>query len=146
KSAVAKAIHLNSPRALAPFVEINCAHLNEGGMAEGDLFGHKKGAFTGATSDRAGKIATAEGGTLFLDEVGEIPPAVQAKLLKFLDTGEYYPTGSDKLMRAHVRLLAATNKDLDRGVEAGRFREDLYHRLKVVTIRLPSLRERREDI
>jgi Nif-specific regulatory protein len=146
KSAVAKVIHRNSPRALKPLIELNCSHLNEGGLAESELFGHKKGAFTGATSERQGKISAAEGGTLFLDEVGEIPLAVQAKLLTFLDTGGYYPAGGDQRREANVRLIAATNKALEREISLGRFREDLFHRLKVVTIRIPPLSERREDI
>jgi len=145
KELVAQAIHQNSPRRNKPFVALNCAALSEN-ILESELFGHVKGAFTDATSDRVGKFEYANGGTLFLDEVGDMPLTTQIKLLRVLETGEITRVGSNDPIKVNVRIISATNQDLEKAIEAGQFRRDLYHRLKVVTIRLPSLRERREDI
>ncbi|MHC4514357.1 MAG: sigma-54-dependent transcriptional regulator [Planctomycetota bacterium] len=145
KELVAHAIHRNSPRREGPFVALNCGGLSEGTI-ESELFGHKKGAFTGALADREGKFEYADSGTLFLDEVGEMPPSTQIKLLRVLEDREVTRLGANKPMKVDVRLLAATNADLLKKVEAQQFREDLFYRLKVVTIELPQLRERRGDI
>ena len=145
KTDLARVIHDNSPRSRGPFVALNCANLSDT-LAGSELFGHEKGAFTGADRRSAGKIATASGGTLFLDEIGELPLDAQAKLLTFLDSKEYFAVGSDKLSRADVRLIAATNVDLEAAVADKRFRRDLYFRLSGIPIRVPSLAERREDI
>jgi DNA-binding NtrC family response regulator len=145
KEVLARAIHEESPRARGPFQSVNCAALPEE-LAESQLFGHRKGAFTGAVADQAGMVASAEGGTLFLDEVGELSPAVQAKLLRFLESGEYQPVGEAGPRRGNARVVAATNRDLFAEVRAGRFREDLFYRLHVVPVELPALRERAEDI
>jgi DNA-binding NtrC family response regulator len=145
KEMVARAIHSNSPRKGGPLVPVNCGALSETIM-ESELFGHLKGAFTGAISDRAGKIRSADGGTLFLDEVGTLSPAAQVKLLRVLDDRKLEPVGVDKPVRVDIRILAATNEDLGAAVREGKFREDLYYRLKVMVIDLPPLRERKEDI
>jgi two-component system, NtrC family, response regulator HydG len=145
KELVAKAIHQNSPRKKRPFVPLNCAALSEH-ILESELFGHIRGAFTDASADRQGKFEYANGGTLFLDEVGDMPVPTQIKLLRVLESGEITRVGSNEPVHVDVRILSATNRDLETAIAAGSFREDLYHRLKVVTIRLPSLAERREDI
>ena len=145
KSALARAIHATSARAGRPFVAVNCAALPEA-LLESELFGHVKGAFTGATSARAGLFADAEGGTLLLDEVGEMSPALQAKLLHVIESGAVRAVGSDKERQVHVRILAATHRDLRERARSGAFREDLLYRLDVVAIEIPALRHRREDI
>jgi Nif-specific regulatory protein len=145
KEVVARFIHRGSPRAAGPFVGLNCAALPET-LLESELFGHEKGAFTGATVARAGRIEQAAGGVLFLDEVGEMTPAVQAKLLRVLQEREYQRLGGTRPLKADVRVVAATNRDLDAAIARGEFREDLYYRLRVFEIRLPPLRERRQDI
>ena len=145
KELVAQAIHQNSPRKNKPFVALNCAALSEN-ILESELFGHVKGAFTDASADRVGKFEYAHGGTLFLDEVGDMPLATQIKLLRVLENNEITRVGSNDPIKVNVRLLSATNSNQESGIEAGTFRSDLYHRLKVITIRLPSLRERRQDI
>ncbi len=145
KELVAQAIHQNSPRKNKPFVALNCAALSEN-ILESELFGHVRGAFTDATSDRVGKFEYANGGTLFLDEVGDMPLPTQIKLLRVLENGEITRVGSNEPIRVNVRILSATNRNLEDAIEAGAFRSDLYHRLKVVTLRLPTLAERRQDI
>jgi len=145
KELVAQAIHQNSPRKNKPFVALNCAALSEN-ILESELFGHVKGAFTDASSDRVGKFEYANGGTLFLDEVGDMPMATQIKLLRVLESGEITRVGSNTPIRVNVRLLSATNRNLEEAIRSGAFRSDLYHRLKVVTILIPSLRERAADI
>jgi two-component system response regulator HydG len=145
KDLIARAAHALSTRASGPYVAINMSAIPEN-LAESELFGHEKGSFTGADESRTGFFAEAEGGTLFLDEIGLLPLQLQPKLLRVLQDGEYLPVGSRKARRANVRVVAATNEDLARGVKEGRFREDLWFRLRVVPVRLPSLRERREDV
>ncbi|NOX38651.1 MAG: sigma-54-dependent Fis family transcriptional regulator [Calditrichaeota bacterium] len=145
KELVARAIHFNSPRKNKPFVAINCGAIVDT-LMESELFGHKKGAFTGATQDKDGYFKVADGGTLFLDEVGEIPLHLQVKLLRAIETGEITPVGATEPIHVDVRIIAATNRDLAREVEKGTFREDLYYRLNVIEIKLPSLSERKEDI
>jgi len=145
KEIVARFIHRGSPRARGPFVALNCAALPET-LLESELFGHEKGAFTGALAAHPGRIEQAAGGVLFLDEVGEMSPAVQAKLLRVLQEREFQRLGGTRPLKANVRVLAATNRDLDVALARGQFREDLYYRLRVFEIRLPPLRERREDI
>ena len=145
KTVVARALHARSARAARPFVVINCPTLSEELLAS-ELFGHAKGAFTGAVRDQPGRVEAAEGGTLFLDEIGELSPALQAKLLRFVQEKEYERVGENRTRRADVRVLAATNRDLEADVKAGRFREDLLFRLNVVDIKLPPLRDRPEDI
>jgi transcriptional regulator with GAF, ATPase, and Fis domain len=145
KELVAEAIHALSPRAKQPFVVVNCAAIPEA-LLEAELFGHARGAFTGAVQSRLGRIHIAQGGTLFLDEIGELPLAMQAKLLRFLQSGEVQRLGSSDVHRADVRVVCATNAQLARLVEAKQFRMDLYYRLSVFPIGLPPLRERLEDI
>ncbi len=145
KELVARALHLNSEHHASPLVTINCAALQET-LLESELFGHEKGAFTGAVLAKPGLIEVAAGGTLFIDEVGEMAPAVQAKLLRVLEDGHYRRVGGTRELHADVRVLAATNKSLEEEQSKGRFREDLYYRLNVITIELPVLCERREDI
>ncbi|MBL9122212.1 MAG: sigma-54-dependent Fis family transcriptional regulator [Planctomycetaceae bacterium] len=145
KELVAQAIHQNSPRKAKPFVALNCAALSEN-ILESELFGHVKGAFTDASTDRVGKFEYAHGGTLFLDEVGDMPLATQIKLLRVLENGEITRVGSNDPVKVNVRILSATNRNLEDAIAAGTFREDLYHRLKVVTVRLPRLTDRAGDI
>jgi len=145
KELVAQAIHQNSPRKNNPFVGLNCAALSEN-ILESELFGHVKGAFTDASTDRVGKFEYAHGGTLFLDEVGDMPMPTQIKLLRVLESGEITRVGSNDPIKVNVRILSATNQNLEDAIQGGSFRNDLYHRLKVVTIRLPSLVERSPDI
>jgi two-component system response regulator HydG len=145
KELVARAIHNNSPRRTKNFVAVNCAALSEG-LIESELFGHKKGAFTGAVSDKEGRMVYADGGTLFLDEVGDMPLTTQAKLLRVLETREVVPVGGNKARKIDIRLLAATNRELEQMVKTGEFREDLLFRLKVVTLQLPPLRDRAGDV
>ncbi len=145
KELIACAIHYNSPRAGGPLLKLNCAALPDN-LLESELFGHEKGAFTGAVNQRKGRFEQAHGGTLFLDEIGDISPAFQAKLLRVLQEGELERVGSSQTLRVDVRVIAATNRDLETAVEAGEFREDLYYRLNVMPIFMPALRERPEDI
>ena len=145
KEAIARAIHFLSPRKDAPFIKVNCAALTES-LLESELFGHEKGAFTGAAGERKGRFELAHGGTLFLDEIGDISPAFQAKLLRVLQEREFERVGGSKPVRVDVRLICATNRDLEKMVQRGEYRADLYYRINVVSIFLPPLRERREDI
>ena len=145
KELVARAIHAASARRSEPMLYVNCAALPET-LADSELFGHVRGAFTGASTDRPGKFEVASGGTLFLDEIGELPLSVQPKLLRAIQQGEIQRVGSDKLIKADVRLVAATNRDLEQEVKAERFRADLFHRLNVYPLRVPPLRERVDDI
>jgi DNA-binding NtrC family response regulator len=145
KEMVVSALHDASQRKSAPLVTVNCGAIPEA-LLESELFGHAKGAFTGAHASRQGRVGAAEGGTLFLDEVGELPLALQVKLLRLLQQREYSPVGDDRTVKCDIRIVAATNRDLEAEVAAGRFREDLYYRLNVIHVQLPALRERREDI
>jgi Nif-specific regulatory protein len=145
KELIANAIHYNSPRANGPFIKLNCAALPDT-LLESELFGHEKGAFTGAISQRKGRFEQAHGGTIFLDEIGEITPAFQTKLLRVLQEGEFERVGGNRTNVVNVRVVAATNKNLESEVQAGKFREDLYYRLNVMPINTPPLRERAEDI
>jgi len=145
KELVARAIHRRSPRAAGPFVAVNCGGLPET-LIESELFGHERGAFTGAVARHKGRFELAQGGTLLLDEIGEIGPKTQVDLLRVIDSRRYTRVGGTEELTADVRVIAATNRDLQAEVKAWRFREDLFYRLNVVTIRVPPLRERREDI
>jgi two-component system response regulator AtoC len=145
KELVARAIHYNSPRAMAPFVKMNCAALPEG-LIESELFGHEKGAFTGAVRAAQGRFELADGGTLLLDEISEIPPALQAKLLRVLQEKEFERIGSGQTIKVNVRVIATSNRDLKEEVVEGGFRDDLFYRLNVIPIDLPPLRQRTEDI
>lgn len=145
KELIARAIHYHSPRASRPLIKVNCAALPET-LLESELFGHEKGAFTGAVARRIGRFEAADKGTLFLDEIGDIPPSVQVKLLRVLQEKEFERLGGNQVIKADVRLVAATNRDLEKAMKDGSFREDLYYRLNVVTVVLPPLRDRKEDI
>ncbi len=145
KEVLARAVHAESPRAAAPFVEVSCAALTES-LLESELFGHERGSFTGATARRKGKFEAANGGTLFLDEVGDVGPKLQLDLLRVLQERRFQRIGGNETIEVDVRIIAATNKDLKKAVASGAFREDLFYRLNVIPITLPPLRERREDI
>ena len=145
KELIAKAIHFASPRARGPLVKVNCAALPEA-LLESELFGHEKGAFTGAITSRQGRFELANGGTLFLDEIGDLPLHLQAKLLRVLQEREYEKVGSSRSVKVNVRILAASHRPLEDLIKAGQLREDLYYRLNVVTILIPPLRERRSDL
>jgi two-component system response regulator HydG len=145
KELVAQAIHQNSPRAKAPFVKLHCAALAET-LLESELFGHEKGAFTGALGRREGRFKQADGGTLFLDEIGEISPAIQVKILRFLQERTFERVGGNETVKVDVRIIAATNRELPAEVAAGKFREDLYYRLNVVNVEMPPLRARPSDL
>jgi two-component system, NtrC family, nitrogen regulation response regulator GlnG len=145
KEVVARALHKHSPRAAAPFIALNMAAIPRD-LLESELFGHERGAFTGAQAMRRGRFEQAEGGTLFLDEIGDMPAELQTRLLRVLSDGFYYRVGGHQPIKADVRVIAATHQNLEERVRQGLFREDLYHRLNVIRLRLPSLRERREDI
>lgn len=145
KELVAKALHRHSPRAAQPFIALNMAAIPRD-LLESELFGHERGAFTGAQARRAGRFEQADGGTLFLDEIGDMPAELQTRLLRVLADGEFFPIGAHAPVKVDVRIIAATHQNLDQLVAEGRFREDLYHRLNVIRIHLPPLRERRQDI
>jgi formate hydrogenlyase transcriptional activator len=145
KELIAQAVHRLSRRADGPFIKVNCAAIPTG-LLESELFGHEKGAFTGAIAQKIGRMELAQGGTLFLDEVGEIPLDLQPKLLRVLQDQEFERLGSNRTIKVNLRLVAATNRDLAKGIERHEFRSDLFYRLSVFPIRVPSLRERREDI
>ncbi|MEO5897673.1 MAG: sigma-54 dependent transcriptional regulator [Vicinamibacterales bacterium] len=145
KEMVARAIHYHSAQREMPLIKVNCAAIPET-LLESELFGHVRGAFTGATSSKKGKFALADGGTIFLDEIGTMSPALQAKLLRVLQEREFEPLGSERTQKVEVRVIAATNRDLRQMVADGRFQEDLYYRLNVIPIHIPPLRERREDV
>ncbi len=145
KNQLARLIHYSSKRAAAPLVEVHCAALPES-LLESELFGHEKGAFTGAHERKTGHLAAADTGTLFLDEIGEVTPATQVKLLRFLQEREFVPVGSTQARKVDVRVVAATNRDLEAAVKAGTFRQDFYYRLNVFAVHVPPLRDRREDI
>jgi transcriptional regulator with PAS, ATPase and Fis domain len=145
KELAARAIHQNSPRSDKPFVALNCAAIPET-LLESELFGHEKGSFTGAAQQKRGKMEIASGGTLFLDEIGELAPAIQAKLLRAIQEREFERVGGTRPIRVDIRLIAATNRDLDEAAKTRTFRTDLYYRLAVVTLTMPPLRDRREDI
>jgi Nif-specific regulatory protein len=145
KELVARAIHLNSPRSHHPFVAINCAALSET-LLESELFGHEKGAFTGAIAQKKGKLEVASSGTVFLDELGELAPSLQAKLLRVLQEREFERVGGTRPIKVDIRLIAATNRDLEKAIQAGTFRQDLYYRLNVISVSMPALKDRRQDI
>ena len=145
KELVARALHRHSPRAEKPFIAINTAAIPRE-LLESELFGHERGAFTGAQSMRRGRFEQAEGGTLFLDEIGDMPPELQTRLLRVLSDGDFYRVGGHQPIKANVRVIAATHQNLEARVKQGLFREDLFHRINVIRLRLPLLRERREDI
>jgi transcriptional regulator with PAS, ATPase and Fis domain len=145
KELIAKALHYNSRRKDKKFVVVNCGAFNEN-LLESELFGHMKGSFTGAIKDKKGLFEEADGGTLFLDEIGETSMSMQVKMLRVLQEGTFTPVGSTQIRKVNVRILAATNRELQRMVKEGSFREDLYYRLKVINLTVPPLRERKEDI
>jgi transcriptional regulator with PAS, ATPase and Fis domain len=145
KELVARAVHQSSSRTRAPFVAVNCGAIPEN-LLESELFGHAKGAFTGAYTAKTGRVGQAQGGTLFLDEIGELPLLLQVKLLRILQSREYSPVGDTRVMTADVRIVAATNIDLEQAVRDGTFREDLYYRLNVIHVNVPPLRERNGDV
>ncbi len=145
KELVARALHRHSPRAAKPFIAINTAAIPKD-LLESELFGHERGAFTGAQAMRRGRFEQAEGGTLFLDEIGDMPPDLQTRLLRVLSDGQFYRVGGHQPIKANVRIIAATHQDLETRVKSGLFRDDLFHRLNVIRLRLPALRERRDDI
>jgi Nif-specific regulatory protein len=145
KELAARAIHRNSTRAQKPFMAVNCAALNEA-LLESELFGHEKGSFTGAFAQKKGRLEVADGGTVFLDEIGELTPPLQIKLLRVLQEREFERVGGTMTIKVDLRLIAATNKNLEEAIEGGEFRQDLYYRLNVVSLEMPPLRERREDI
>src|SRR5256886_12162124 len=145
KELVARALHFNSRRQFAPFIPINCSALPEN-LLESELFGHRKGAFTGAIADKKGLFQEADGGTIFLDEIGTMPPMLQSRLLRVLQEKEVRRVGDNTPIYVNVRVLAATNEPLEKRVKEGSFREDLYYRLNVIPIALPALRERSDDI
>jgi DNA-binding NtrC family response regulator len=145
KGLIARAIHERSPRAAGPFMAVNCGALPEN-LLESELFGHEKGAFTGAVSRKPGRFVTADTGTIFLDEIGEVPVSLQVKLLQVLEERQFHPVGSDRPVTVDVRVIAATNRDLERAIEEGDFREDLFYRLNVFPLSVPPLRARREDV
>uniref|UniRef100_UPI0040484CFB sigma 54-interacting transcriptional regulator n=1 Tax=Limnohabitans sp. TaxID=1907725 RepID=UPI0040484CFB len=145
KELVAHALHKHSPRAKQPFVAINTAAIPKD-LLESELFGHERGAFTGAQASRRGRFEQADGGTLFLDEIGDMPFDLQTRLLRVLSDGHFYRVGGHSAVKANVRVIAATHQDLEQRVKEGAFREDLFHRLNVIRLRLPALRERREDV
>jgi transcriptional regulator with PAS, ATPase and Fis domain len=145
KELIARRLHFKSQRFERPYISVNCGALHEN-LLESELFGHEKGSFTGAVSQKMGLAEAADGGTLFLDEIGEMPFGIQAKLLRFLQEGEFYRVGGKKPIRVDVRILSATNRDLELEIAAQRFREDLYYRLNTITLRMPPLRKRLEDI
>jgi two-component system nitrogen regulation response regulator GlnG len=145
KELVARALHRHSARAQKPFVAINTAAMPKD-LLESELFGHERGSFTGAQQQRRGRFEQAEGGTLFLDEIGDMPPELQTRLLRVLSDGTYYRVGGHQQIKANVRVIAATHQNLEQRVREGTFREDLYHRLNVIRLRLPSLRERSDDV
>jgi transcriptional regulator with PAS, ATPase and Fis domain len=142
---IARAIHYSSPRADKPFIKVNCAALPEN-LLESELFGHEKGAFTGAIARRIGRFEQADQGSIFLDEIGDLSPSLQMKLLRILQEKEFERVGSNQTIRSDVRVITATNRNLEEAIQKGTFREDLYYRLNVVTVSLPPLRERKEDI
>jgi transcriptional regulator with PAS, ATPase and Fis domain len=145
KELAARAIHRNSKRAQKPFMTVNCAALTES-LLESELFGHEKGSFTGALAQKKGRLEIADGGTIFLDEIGELTPPLQVKLLRVLQEREFERVGGTVTINVDLRVIAATNKNLEEAIEAGQFREDLYYRLNVVSLEMPALRDRREDI
>jgi transcriptional regulator with PAS, ATPase and Fis domain len=145
KELVANSVHYNSNRAKGPFVKVNCAAI-PANLIESELFGHEKGAFTGAAKFKPGKFDMADGGTIFLDEIGDMPLNLQAKILRVLQEQEFYRVGGSRTIKVDVRIIASTNKNLERMVQEGAFREDLFYRLNVFTLHLPPLRERKEDI
>jgi two-component system response regulator HydG len=145
KQIIARAIHFHGPRKDRPFVPVNCGAFPES-LLESELFGYRKGAFTGANTDKRGLFAAADGGTIFLDEIGDTPATMQVKLLRVLERGEFIPVGDTVAQRVDTRVISATHKDLLGEVHAGRFREDLYYRLNAFPIHVPPLRDRREDI
>jgi two-component system response regulator HydG len=142
---VAKAVHYNSPVKDGPFLTLNCGAIPED-LIESELFGHKKGAFTGAIADKKGYFEAADGGTLFLDEIGELSQGIQAKLLRFLQEGEIFRVGGKDPIKVDIRLISATNRDLEKEVEKGNFREDLFYRINTIAVNTPALRRRKEDI
>jgi transcriptional regulator with PAS, ATPase and Fis domain len=145
KELIARRIHAKSPRADAAFIAINCGAITES-LLESELFGHEKGSFTGAVAAKKGLVEAADGGTLFLDEIGEMPLSLQAKLLRFLQEGDFYRVGGKEPIHVNVRILSATNRDLESEVRAAKFREDLYYRLNTISVKSPALRERKEDL